>query len=132
MLYLTLWLFHVTVVYRSFVLHRMFNRMFNSGIIYNKQFSHVTHRIQTGLCSEVLETLHKMHKRVCKPVLSCSQDVDKWSFDVFTLHEASSEHALKFLVYELLTRYDLINRFRVCEIVFTHTHTHTQTHVTKK
>lgn len=43
----------------------------------------------------------------------CLQDVDKWSFDVFALHEASSEHALKFLVYELLTRYDLINRFRV-------------------
>lgn len=43
----------------------------------------------------------------------CLQDVDNWSFDVFVLHEASSEHALKFLVYELLTRYDLINRFRV-------------------
>lgn len=43
------------------------------------------------------------------------QDVDKWSFDVFTLQEASSEHALKFLVYELLTRYDLISRFRVRE-----------------
>lgn len=41
------------------------------------------------------------------------QDVDKWTFDVFALHEASSEHALKFMVYELLTRYDLINRFRV-------------------
>lgn len=34
--------------------------------------------------------------------------MDKWSFDVFVLHEASGEHALKFLVYELLNRYDLI------------------------
>jgi hypothetical protein len=36
--------------------------------------------------------------------------VDKWSFDVFALNEASSDHALKFIFYELLTRYDLINR----------------------
>ncbi|XP_038835373.1 calcium/calmodulin-dependent 3',5'-cyclic nucleotide phosphodiesterase 1A-like [Salvelinus namaycush] len=43
----------------------------------------------------------------------CLQDVDKWSFDVFVLHEASGEHTLQFLVYELLNRYDLINRFRI-------------------
>ncbi|KAG9349470.1 hypothetical protein JZ751_027915 [Albula glossodonta] len=40
-------------------------------------------------------------------------DVDMWSFNVFALHEASSEHALKFLVYDLLTRYDLISRFKI-------------------
>ncbi|KAJ8004297.1 hypothetical protein DPEC_G00157670 [Dallia pectoralis] len=40
-------------------------------------------------------------------------DVDTWSFDIFVLHEASGEHALKFLVFELLTRYDLINHFRI-------------------
>ncbi|PWA13785.1 hypothetical protein CCH79_00017147, partial [Gambusia affinis] len=39
-------------------------------------------------------------------------EVDQWSFDVFAFHEATGEHALKFLVYDLLTRYDLINRFR--------------------
>lgn len=44
------------------------------------------------------------------PVL---QDVDKWSFDVFSLNEASGDHALKFIFYELLTRYDLISRFKV-------------------
>lgn len=58
-------------------------------------------------------------KVLCLPPIHRSlptfQDVDKWSFDVFTLQEASSEHALKFLVYELLTRYDLISRFRVRE-----------------
>lgn len=41
------------------------------------------------------------------------QDVDKWSFDVFSLNEASGDHALKFIFYELLTRYDLISRFKV-------------------
>uniref|UniRef100_A0A3P8UDC8 Phosphodiesterase n=1 Tax=Cynoglossus semilaevis TaxID=244447 RepID=A0A3P8UDC8_CYNSE len=39
--------------------------------------------------------------------------LDQWSFDVFCFHEASGEHALKFLVYDLLTRYDLVNRFRI-------------------
>lgn len=42
-----------------------------------------------------------------------TQNVDKWSFDVFALNEASGEHALKFIFYELLTRYDLISRFKV-------------------
>lgn len=41
------------------------------------------------------------------------QDVDKWSFDVFALNKASGEHSLKFMIYELFTRYDLINRFKV-------------------
>lgn len=49
-------------------------------------------------------------------ILFCSvpfQEVDQWSFDVFAFHKATGDHALKFLVYDLLTRYDLINRFRV-------------------
>lgn len=46
-------------------------------------------------------------------VVSPLQNVDMWSFDVFALNEASGEHALKFIFYELLTRYDLINRFKV-------------------
>ncbi|POI20620.1 hypothetical protein CIB84_015632, partial [Bambusicola thoracicus] len=40
-------------------------------------------------------------------------NVDKWSFDVFALNDASGDHALKFIFYELLTRYDLINRFKI-------------------
>ena len=39
--------------------------------------------------------------------------MDQWSFDVFLLQEASGDHALKFLVHDLLIRYDLINHFRV-------------------
>lgn len=47
------------------------------------------------------------------PSLTHTQNVDKWSFDVFALNEASGDHALKFIFYELLTRYDLISRFKV-------------------
>lgn len=47
------------------------------------------------------------------PLPRHTQNVDKWSFDVFALNEASGDHALKFIFYELLTRYDLISRFKV-------------------
>ncbi|XP_048823279.1 dual specificity calcium/calmodulin-dependent 3',5'-cyclic nucleotide phosphodiesterase 1-like [Lagopus muta] len=40
-------------------------------------------------------------------------NVDKWSFDVFAQNDASGDHALKFILYELLPRYDLINRFKI-------------------
>ncbi|KAI3354726.1 hypothetical protein L3Q82_004510 [Scortum barcoo] len=46
-------------------------------------------------------------------VLACLLNVDMWSFDVFALNDASGDHALKFVFYEMLTRYDLINRFKV-------------------
>lgn len=45
--------------------------------------------------------------------LSLLQHVDTWSFNVFALNEASGDHALKFVFYELLTRYDLLHRFKV-------------------
>lgn len=51
-----------------------------------------------------------------KYLLFSLQDVDKWSFDVFALNEASGEHSLKFIIYELFTRYDLINRFKVRKV----------------
>lgn len=57
-----------------------------------------------------------VHLRTChcfELSSSSSQHVDKWSFDVFALNEASGDHALKFIFYELLTRYDLISRFKV-------------------
>lgn len=47
------------------------------------------------------------------PCLCLFQHVDMWSFNVFALNEASGDHSLKFVFYELLTRYDLINRFKV-------------------
>ncbi|XP_035375797.1 calcium/calmodulin-dependent 3',5'-cyclic nucleotide phosphodiesterase 1A isoform X2 [Electrophorus electricus] len=79
------------------------------------RFRSIVHAVQAGIFVE------RMYRRTSNmagltyppAVILALKDVDKWSFDVFTLHEASSEHALKFLVYELLTRYDLINRFRI-------------------
>jgi len=41
------------------------------------------------------------------------QNVDDWSFDVFALNDVSDGHALRYLGYELLHRYDVINKFKV-------------------
>ncbi|ROL50388.1 Calcium/calmodulin-dependent 3',5'-cyclic nucleotide phosphodiesterase 1A [Anabarilius grahami] len=79
------------------------------------RFRSIVHAVQAGIFVE------RMYRRTSNmagltyppSVIAALKDVDKWSFDVFTLQEASSEHALKFLVYELLTRYDLISRFRI-------------------
>ncbi|XP_051566072.1 dual specificity calcium/calmodulin-dependent 3',5'-cyclic nucleotide phosphodiesterase 1A-like isoform X2 [Myxocyprinus asiaticus] len=79
------------------------------------RFRSIVHAVQAGIFVE------RMYRRTSNmagltyppSVIAALKNVDKWSFDVFTLQEASSEHALKFLVYELLTRYDLISRFRI-------------------
>lgn len=41
------------------------------------------------------------------------QTLDDWSFDVFTVNDLGDGHALKYVGYELLQRYDLINKFKV-------------------
>ncbi|CAL9703824.1 unnamed protein product [Knipowitschia caucasica] len=41
------------------------------------------------------------------------RDVDRWSFDVFSLNVASADHALRSLFCELIARYDLNNRFKI-------------------
>ncbi|XP_061089789.1 dual specificity calcium/calmodulin-dependent 3',5'-cyclic nucleotide phosphodiesterase 1A-like isoform X2 [Conger conger] len=79
------------------------------------RFRSIVHAVQAGIFVE------RMYRRTSNmagltyppTVITALKDVDKWSFDVFALQEASSEHALKFLVHELLTRYDLITRFRI-------------------
>uniref|UniRef100_A0A1A8BMS8 Phosphodiesterase 1A, calmodulin-dependent n=1 Tax=Nothobranchius kadleci TaxID=1051664 RepID=A0A1A8BMS8_NOTKA len=79
------------------------------------RFRSIVHAVQAGIFVE------RMYRRTSNmaglnyppTALAALKEVDQWSFDVFAFHEATGEHALKFLVYDLLTRYDLINRFRV-------------------
>uniref|UniRef100_A0A8K9XL94 Phosphodiesterase n=1 Tax=Oncorhynchus mykiss TaxID=8022 RepID=A0A8K9XL94_ONCMY len=61
------------------------------------RFRSIVHAVQAGIFVESVSPVH----------------VDKWSFDVFALNEASGDHALKFIFFELLTRYDLISRFKI-------------------
>ncbi|XP_077393776.1 dual specificity calcium/calmodulin-dependent 3',5'-cyclic nucleotide phosphodiesterase 1A isoform X7 [Festucalex cinctus] len=79
------------------------------------RFRSIVHAVQAGIFVE------RMYRRTSNlvglsyppSVISALKNVDKWSFDVFALNEASGDHALKFIFYELLTRYDLISRFKI-------------------
>ncbi|KAG7454952.1 calcium calmodulin-dependent 3 3' [Solea senegalensis] len=79
------------------------------------RFRSIVHAVQAGIFVE------RMYRRTSNmagltfppTALTSLKQVDQWSFDVFSFHEATSDHALKFLVYDLLTRYDLVNRFRI-------------------
>lgn len=41
------------------------------------------------------------------------ENVDEWSFDVFQINETGEGHVLKYVGYELLQKYNLINKFKV-------------------
>uniref|UniRef100_A0A3B3DBP8 Phosphodiesterase n=1 Tax=Oryzias melastigma TaxID=30732 RepID=A0A3B3DBP8_ORYME len=69
-----------------------------------QRFRSIVHAVQAGIFVErfglLSSPVHFSH-------------VDMWSFDVFALNEASGNHALKFVFYDLLTRYNLINFFKI-------------------
>ncbi|XP_068565563.1 dual specificity calcium/calmodulin-dependent 3',5'-cyclic nucleotide phosphodiesterase 1C-like isoform X1 [Cebidichthys violaceus] len=79
------------------------------------RFRSIVHAVQAGIFVE------RMYRRTSnmaglsypQDVITVLKHVDLWSFDVFALNDASGDHALKFVFYELFTRYDLINRFKV-------------------
>uniref|UniRef100_A0AAR2J0H1 Phosphodiesterase n=1 Tax=Pygocentrus nattereri TaxID=42514 RepID=A0AAR2J0H1_PYGNA len=80
------------------------------------RFRSIVHAVQAGIfverCVEDVNLAFKGTYPTCV-ILILFQHVDTWSFDVFALNDASGDHALKFIFYELLTRYDLINRFKI-------------------
>ncbi|XP_032879707.1 calcium/calmodulin-dependent 3',5'-cyclic nucleotide phosphodiesterase 1A isoform X1 [Amblyraja radiata] len=79
------------------------------------RFRSIVHAVQAGIFVERMyrRTSNMIGLTYPTAVISALKDVDKWSFNVFALNEASGDHALKFIVHELFTRYDLINRFRI-------------------
>ncbi|KAM9789100.1 dual specificity calcium/calmodulin-dependent 3',5'-cyclic nucleotide phosphodiesterase 1A [Neosynchiropus ocellatus] len=79
------------------------------------RFRSIVHAVQAGIFVERMyrRTSNMVGLSYPPSVISVLKNVDKWSFDVFALNEASGEHALKFIFYELLTRYDLISRFKI-------------------
>nr|XP_057916408.1 dual specificity calcium/calmodulin-dependent 3',5'-cyclic nucleotide phosphodiesterase 1C-like isoform X2 [Doryrhamphus excisus] len=79
------------------------------------RFRSIVYALQAGIFVERMYRRASTMPDLSYPpdVISVLKDVDTWSFDVFALNHASGDHALKFIFYELLTRYDLINRFKV-------------------
>ncbi|KAF2975780.1 hypothetical protein EK904_014630 [Melospiza melodia maxima] len=78
------------------------------------RFRSIVHAVQAGIFVERMyrRTSNMVGLSYPPAVIAVLKNVDKWSFDVFALNDASGDHALKFIFYELLTRYDLINRFK--------------------
>ncbi|XP_017690531.1 calcium/calmodulin-dependent 3',5'-cyclic nucleotide phosphodiesterase 1A isoform X1 [Pipra filicauda] len=79
------------------------------------KFRSIVHAVQAGIFVERMYRRTSSMVGLAYPseVIVTFKDVDKWSFDVFTLNEASGEHSLKFMMYELFTRYDLLSRFKI-------------------
>ncbi|XP_034147487.1 calcium/calmodulin-dependent 3',5'-cyclic nucleotide phosphodiesterase 1A isoform X4 [Esox lucius] len=79
------------------------------------RFRSIVHAVQAGIFVERMyrRTSNMVGLSYPSTVISVLKHIDKWSFDVFALNEASGDHALKFIFYELLTRYDLICRFKI-------------------
>ncbi|XP_036935812.1 calcium/calmodulin-dependent 3',5'-cyclic nucleotide phosphodiesterase 1A-like, partial [Acanthopagrus latus] len=79
------------------------------------RFRSIVHAVQAGIFVE------RMYRRTSNmaglnyppTVITVLKHVDMWSFNVFALNDTSGDHALKIVFYELLTRYDLINHFKV-------------------
>ncbi|XP_077410045.1 dual specificity calcium/calmodulin-dependent 3',5'-cyclic nucleotide phosphodiesterase 1C-like isoform X1 [Vanacampus margaritifer] len=79
------------------------------------RFRSIVYAVQAGIFVErIYRRTFNMAGFIYPPdVITVLKHVDIWSFDVFALNDASGDHALKIIFYELLTRYDLINRFKV-------------------
>ncbi|XP_035383691.1 calcium/calmodulin-dependent 3',5'-cyclic nucleotide phosphodiesterase 1C [Electrophorus electricus] len=79
------------------------------------RFRSIVHAVQAGIFVERMyrRTSNMVGLSYPASVITVLKHIDKWTFDVFALNEASGDHALKFIFYELLTRYDLISRFKV-------------------
>nr|XP_033786463.1 calcium/calmodulin-dependent 3',5'-cyclic nucleotide phosphodiesterase 1C isoform X2 [Geotrypetes seraphini] len=79
------------------------------------RFRSIVHAVQAGIFVERMyrRTSNMVGLSYPSAVISVLKNVDKWSFDVFALNDASGDHSLKFIFYEMLTRYDLINRFKI-------------------
>ncbi|XP_061464268.1 dual specificity calcium/calmodulin-dependent 3',5'-cyclic nucleotide phosphodiesterase 1A isoform X2 [Rhineura floridana] len=79
------------------------------------KFRSIVHAVQAGIFVERMYRKTSSMVGLAYPaeVIATFKDVDKWSFDVFALNEASGGHSLKFMMYELFTRYDLLSRFKI-------------------
>uniref|UniRef100_A0A3P8ZD40 Phosphodiesterase n=1 Tax=Esox lucius TaxID=8010 RepID=A0A3P8ZD40_ESOLU len=79
------------------------------------RFRSIVHAVQAGIFVERMyrRTSNMVGLSYPPSVITVLKHVDTWSFDVFALNDTSGDHALKFIFYELLTRYDLINRFKI-------------------
>ncbi|XP_035828763.1 calcium/calmodulin-dependent 3',5'-cyclic nucleotide phosphodiesterase 1A [Aplysia californica] len=79
------------------------------------RFRSVAHAIRAGIMVDRIyrRMSSSVGLHVPPHVLLLLKNLDDWSFNVFAVNEAADGHALKFVGYELLQKYDLITKFKI-------------------
>ncbi|VDN97433.1 unnamed protein product [Rodentolepis nana] len=84
--------------------------------IVKPRFRSVVNAIRAGI---VVERIYRrMSSCTCitlppNVVLLLKGGLDEWNFDIFEFNEVSQNHALKYVGFELLHKYDLITKFQI-------------------
>ncbi|KAF5403656.1 Phosphodiesterase [Paragonimus heterotremus] len=80
------------------------------------RFRSVANAIRAGIFVErIYRRMSSCTNLIIPPnvLMFLKTELDTWSFDVFALNEASENHSLKFVGYELFHKYNLINKFQI-------------------
>ncbi|XP_047666125.1 calcium/calmodulin-dependent 3',5'-cyclic nucleotide phosphodiesterase 1B-like isoform X2 [Tachysurus fulvidraco] len=78
------------------------------------KFRSIVHAVQAGIFVERMFRKAYSNAMPDQPadVTDCLRDLDRWSFDVFSLDAVSSGHSLKTLFIELIIKHHLNSRFK--------------------
>ncbi|XP_060714621.1 dual specificity calcium/calmodulin-dependent 3',5'-cyclic nucleotide phosphodiesterase 1B-like isoform X2 [Tachysurus vachellii] len=78
------------------------------------KFRSIVHAVQAGIFVERMFRKAYSNAMPDQPadVIICLRDLDRWSFDVFSLDAVSSGHSLKTLFIELIIKHHLNSRFK--------------------
>uniref|UniRef100_A0A1I8IEA5 Phosphodiesterase n=1 Tax=Macrostomum lignano TaxID=282301 RepID=A0A1I8IEA5_9PLAT len=80
------------------------------------RFRSVANAIRAGIMVERIYRRLSSSSNISVPpnvLILLKAGLDDWCFDIFELNEASDNHAMKFVGYELLHKYDLITKFKI-------------------
>ncbi|KAL8565529.1 hypothetical protein ACOMHN_049505 [Nucella lapillus] len=79
------------------------------------RFRTVAHAIRAGIMVDRIyrRMSSSVGLHVPPQVLLLLKHLDDWSFNVFAVNEVSDNHAIKYVGYELLQKYDLITKYKI-------------------
>nr|XP_025044517.1 calcium/calmodulin-dependent 3',5'-cyclic nucleotide phosphodiesterase 1B isoform X1 [Pelodiscus sinensis] len=79
------------------------------------KFRSIVHAVQAGIFVERMfrRTYTAVGPNYSNSVINCLKTLDLWCFDVFSLNRVTDDHALRTIVFELLTRHNLNSRFKI-------------------
>uniref|UniRef100_A0A674I9B3 Phosphodiesterase 1B n=1 Tax=Terrapene triunguis TaxID=2587831 RepID=A0A674I9B3_9SAUR len=82
------------------------------------KFRSIVHAVQAGIFVERMfrRTYTAVGPNYSTSVINCLKTLDLWCFDVFALNRVTEDHALRTIVFELLTRHNLNSRFKVSSL----------------